>query len=88
MAQDEKAAVNIRRSKKTAELFDLASEIGRPETDFFIEAGRAILEMVETGSDEVPTLVRAIRALRERGISFSSKKAMPTAMRGMSLLGV
>ena len=79
MAQDEKAAISIRRSKKTIPLFALAREMGRAEADFFIEAGKAILEMVETGSDEVPSIVQVARLQREFRVSFIkedvSKKA-------------
>ena len=52
-------------------LLKLAKDLDKSEGQILLESAAAILEMLESGEDRVPQLVRAARVLRENNATFS-----------------
>ena len=52
-------------------LLKLARDLDKSEGQILLESAAAILEMIESGEDQVPAMVRAIRVLREHNATFS-----------------
>ena len=52
-------------------LLRLAHDLDKSEGQILIESAAAILEMLESGEDRVPQIVRAARVLREHNATFS-----------------
>lgn len=52
-------------------LLQLAKDLDKSEGQILLESAAAILEMLESGEDRVPQLVRAVRVLREHNATFS-----------------
>ena len=52
-------------------LLQLAQDLDKSEGQILLESAAAILEMLESGEDRVPQLVRAARVLRKHNATFS-----------------
>ena len=52
-------------------LLQLAKDLDKSEGQILLESAAAILEMLESGEDRVPQIVRAARVLREHNATFS-----------------
>ena len=52
-------------------LLKLAKDLDKSEGQILLESAAAILEMLESGEDLVPQIVRAVRVLREHKATFS-----------------
>ncbi len=64
--------ITVRPSKDLRPaLLKLAKDLDKSEGQILLESAAAILEMLESGEDRVPLLVRAARVLREHKATFS-----------------
>ena len=72
MKQPVPLTITVRPSKELRPLLlKLAKDLDKSEGQILLESAAAILEMIESGEDRVPAMVRAIRVLREHHATFS-----------------
>ncbi len=64
--------ITVRPSKELRPaLLQLAKDLDKSEGQILLESAAAVLEMLESGEDRVPQIVRAARVLREHNATFS-----------------
>ena len=99
MADDTNKTISVRPSKVfSPQLERVAAQLGKSPGEVLMESAMAVVEMIETGKNFVPTMVKVARALRESGVTFAdqpehlpeengTKKAIRAAS-GLTLAGV
>ena len=64
--------ITVRPSKELRPfLLKLAKDLDKSEGQILLESAAAVIEMIESGEDRVPQLVRAVRVLRANKATFS-----------------
>ena len=72
MEQPVPPTITVRPSKEMRPaLLRLAKDLDKSEGQILLESAAAILEMLDSGEDLVPQIVRAVRVLREHKATFS-----------------
>ncbi len=99
MADEASKTISVRPSKTfSPQLERVAAQLGKSPGEVLMESAMAVVEMIETGKNFVPTMVKVARALRESGVTFADqpdeiiddvvvKKARPAASMGLTLAG-